>query len=131
MHLLYVDESGAVSDPKQIFFILAGVSLHETQCHWMSNELDKIAARFNPADPLSVELHGSPMLKGRGIWRQIPLHDRVNAIKDALSVLANSHYGNRISVSAIVFIQNTSLFKRYSSIEIPSFVSSKYILYIV
>ena len=101
MHLLYVDESGAVSDPKQIFFILAGVSLHETQCHWMSNELDKIAARFNPADPLSVELHGSPMLKGRGIWRQIPLQDRVNAIKDALSVLANSHYGNRIFVCAI------------------------------
>ncbi len=101
MHLLYVDESGTTSDPKQIFFILAGVSIHETQGFWLSSELDKIAARFNPAAPSTVELHGSPMLKGRSFWRQFPVSERIKAIKDALSILATSHGGNRIFACAI------------------------------
>lgn len=101
MHLLYVDESGSTADPKQIFFVLAGVSIHETQGFWLSNELDKIAARFNPADPASVELHGSPMLKGKNFWRNFKVVDRVQAIKDALTVLASSHPGNRIFACVI------------------------------
>lgn len=101
MHLLYVDESGSTADPKQMFFILAGVSIFETQGFWLSNELDKIAARFNPADPNSVELHGNPMYKGKKIWRQFKLAERTAAMKDALSVFASSHPGNRIFVCAI------------------------------
>lgn len=96
MHLLYVDESGSTADPKQIFFVLAGISIHETQGHWFNTELDKIASRFNPGDPSSVELHGSPMLKGKNFWRQFSVSDRVQAIKDALTVIANSHRGNRV-----------------------------------
>lgn len=101
MHLLYVDESGSVADPKQIFFVLAGVSIHETQGFWLSSQLDKIAERFNPADPNSVELHGSPMLKGKNFWRNFRVADRKQAMKDALSVLANSHFGNRIFACVI------------------------------
>lgn len=96
MHLLYLDESGSTSDPKQLFFVLAGVSIHETQGFWFTNELDKIAAKFNPADPSTVELHGSPMLKGKNFWRQFRVEERKQAIKDSLSILANSHGGNRI-----------------------------------
>jgi len=65
MHLLYSDESGTVADPKQIFFVLAGICIFESQGFWISSELDKIAARFNPAEPQSIELHGSPMYHGR------------------------------------------------------------------
>lgn len=96
MHLLYVDESGSTQDPHQIFFVLAGLSIHESQGFWFGNELDKIAAKFNPADPSSVELHGSPMLKGKRFWRQFPVAERKQAIKDSLLVLANSHPANRI-----------------------------------
>jgi len=96
MNLLYSDESGAVSDPKQTFFVLAGVSVFERQCFWLDNQLDAIAARFNPGDPASVELHGSPMLNGRGFWRQFPLPDRIKAIKDALEILAASHISNTV-----------------------------------
>jgi hypothetical protein len=116
MHLLYVDESGSTADPKQIFFVLAGVSIHETQGFWFSNELDKIAARFNPADPSSVELHGSPMLKGKNFWRNFRVADRVQAMKDALSVLANSHPGNRIFACVIrksIITQISSRFDYY------------------
>lgn len=101
MNLLYADESGSINDPKQIFFVLAGVSIFERQGFWISEELDKIAERFNPGDPRSVELHGSPMLNGRGFWRQFPLPDRIQAMKDALSVLANSHPSHRVFACVI------------------------------
>ena len=101
MNLLYVDESGSTIDPKQIFFVLAGLCVFERQGYWISEELDKIASRFNPGDPDSVELHGSPMLNGRGFWRQFPLPNRVQAIKDSLEVLTKSHVSHRIFACVI------------------------------
>ena len=86
MHLLYLDESGAVADASQRFFVLAGVAVFERSAHWIENDLDGIAKRFNAAHPRSIELHGSPMRGGRGEWRKVPVPDRVQAIKDALKV---------------------------------------------
>jgi hypothetical protein len=37
---------------------------------------------------MAIELHGSPMLQGRGHWRTLPVADRVLAIQDALRLLA-------------------------------------------
>lgn len=96
MYLLYVDESCSAGDARQSAFVLAGVSLFERQGFWISRELDKIAARFNPARPGAVELHASPMFGGRGAWRKADRHARVQAIKDALQVFADSHPSNRI-----------------------------------
>ncbi len=95
MHLLYLDDSGNANDASQQFFVLAGVSVFERQGHWLSERLDAIAARFNPADPGSIELHGSPMLTGAKFWRSVPKTARVEAMKDALGVLASSHVSNR------------------------------------
>jgi hypothetical protein len=64
MYLLYLDDSGSTTDNSQQYFVLAGLSVFERQGWWISQELEKIAAAFNPADPASVELHGSPMLNG-------------------------------------------------------------------
>lgn len=96
MHLLYCDESGSIADPGQSHFVLAGISIFERQGFWIANELDKIAARFNPADVSSVELHGNPMFAGRGFWRQFPKNNRIIAIKDSLRIFAASHPSNRI-----------------------------------
>lgn len=86
MHLLYLDESGSVADPKEQYFVLAGVAVFERDTHWIEQELNKIAARFVPADPYTVELHGSPMRAGREGWKKYGLQDRLQAIKDALQV---------------------------------------------
>jgi hypothetical protein len=101
MHLLYVDESGSAGDANQRFFVLAGLSIFERQGYWISQEMDKIASSFNPADPLSVELHGSPMMGGKEIWRRFPKEDRVQALEQSLQVIANSHPSNRIFAVAI------------------------------
>jgi hypothetical protein len=96
MHILYLDHSGAIEDPNQKHIVLAGISVFERQTYWLSRELDKIAARFNPADPDSVELHGSPMHGGRHEWRRFPVADRVRAISDSLALVAKSHPSNTL-----------------------------------
>jgi hypothetical protein len=84
MHLLYLDESGSVADSSQRYFVLAGVSVFERRTHWVEQKLNDIAARFSPAQPSLIELHGSPMRGGRGEWRTHPLEARIAAIKDSL-----------------------------------------------
>ena len=101
MYLLYADESGSVGDPKQQFFVLAGFCIYERQGYWIAKELDSIAARFNPADPASVELHGNPMHSGKGIFRQFPKADRATAIEDALKIFLASHPSNRLFASVV------------------------------
>ncbi|MBL9153073.1 MAG: DUF3800 domain-containing protein [Verrucomicrobiales bacterium] len=126
MYLLYVDESGHTADPHQNYFILAGVAVFERQGWWIANELDQIAARFDPANPNEVELHGSPMLQGRGVWKQHGRAIREQAMKDALSALTVSHPSNRLFATVVrksaispqdpveyAFEQTASRFDRY------------------
>lgn len=101
MHLLYLDESGSLSDPNQKYFILAGLSIFERQGYWLSQELDGIAARFNPAEPQSIELHGSPMLQGREEWKAFTYSSRQGAMNDALAMFAKSHPSNRLFAAVI------------------------------
>lgn len=101
MYLLYADESGTTHDPSQQYFVLAGFCVFERQGYWISEKLDQIAARFNPADPALIELHGSPMLNGQKNWRRFPKQDREQAIKDSLHVFVDSHRDNRVFASVI------------------------------
>ena len=90
-----------MGDPKQQFFVLAGFCVHERQGYWIAKELDKIAAKFNPADPASVELHGNPMNSGKGIFRRFTKADRTAAIADALKIFLASHPSNRLFASVV------------------------------
>jgi hypothetical protein len=99
MYLLYADESGSPGGSEQKHFVLAGFTVFERQAHWLSLELDKIAAQFNPHEPETVELHASPMFAGRKFWRNIPKDDRLKGIKDALSLIDGKRY--RIIASVV------------------------------
>jgi hypothetical protein len=101
MYLLYADESGTTHDSQQQYFVLAGFCVFERQGYWIANELEKIAARFDPADSGNVELHGSPMFSGRGRWRNHPKEERHQAIEDALKVFLQSHPSNRLFASVV------------------------------
>ncbi len=59
MHLLYLDDSGAVGNANEQYLVLGGVSVFETQSHWITQELDKLAETINPGDPHGVEFHAS------------------------------------------------------------------------
>ncbi|MCI5158227.1 MAG: DUF3800 domain-containing protein [Candidatus Electrothrix sp. AUS1_2] len=101
MYLLYADESGSTHDARQQYFVLAGFCASERQGYWLANELDRIAGQFNPADPSAVELHGSPMISGRGAWRHHPKADRKKAVEDVLNLFLHSHPSNRLFASVI------------------------------
>jgi hypothetical protein len=94
--LLYIDDSGDEDDPKLNHFVLGGFAIFERQIYWLSQELEKIAARFNRADSASVELHGNPMIQGNKGWKQFPQLDRINAIKDALYALNRTHVSTKV-----------------------------------
>jgi hypothetical protein len=102
MHLLYLDESGTVSDPGQKFFILAGLSVFERSTHWLERDLDEIAKRFVRGADTSrdIELHGSPMRTGQKVWRGFPVADRLQAIKDALSLI-QTHCPRDVRIFAV------------------------------
>jgi len=101
MHLLYVDESGTPTDPNISYFVLSGISVFERETHWIEQELNKIAARFDQVNPYSVELHGSPMRSGRGFWKTISLPERITAMEDALKILASRRGRIRIFASVV------------------------------
>ncbi len=102
MHLLYVDESGSVSDPAQQYFVLTGVSVFERKTHWIEQNLNDIAKEFSPADPYAVELHGSPMRSGREGWKSFPLPNRLDAIKNALKVGIADHCPKGVCLFGVV-----------------------------
>jgi len=101
MHILYADESGNTRDSSQEIFVLGGFSIFERQGFWISSELDKILQKIFPSNYQEVELHGSHMWNGRGIWRSIPKTTRLQIIIDSLQVLASSHDTNRVFIIAL------------------------------
>jgi hypothetical protein len=101
MYLLYLDESGSVKDASQQYFVLAGVALFERQTHWLAEKLEALAARIDPADPASVELHGSPMLNGHGLWKTVDRSVRIALIQEALEAFSATHSANRVFAAAV------------------------------
>lgn len=102
MHLLYIDESGAVTDPNQRFFILAGVAIFERKTHWVEQSLNAIAERFYSQDPWEIELHGSPMRSGREGWKKFPLEQRLTAMDDVLKDGVVAHFGRNLRLFGAV-----------------------------
>ena len=109
MYLLYVDESGSVSDPAQKYFVLAGVSVHERQTHWIEQDLNGIAKRFNASAPEQMELHGSPMRSGREGWKRVQVSDRMRALHDALKMgVIDRHHRYDVRLFGVV-VKKTAL----------------------
>lgn len=92
MYLLYLDDSGSVTNPADTHLILAGVAVFERQPHWLSAQLDTIAARLWPDNPRGLEFRGSDMASGRKHWRGLEKAARLSAFEDALNVLGTSKH---------------------------------------
>ena len=75
MYLLYLDDSGSAGNKNETYLVLGDLSLFERQVHWITNQLDNLAAKLCPSDPRSVEFHASEMFSGR--CRTVQLADHV------------------------------------------------------
>lgn len=87
MHMLYLDDSGAVPNASDRHIILAGLAVFERQPHWVSKTLDGIAEKVWPDNPSALEFRGVNILSGRKKWRGVKREVRHQAYRDALKTL--------------------------------------------
>ena len=92
MHLLYLDDSGSAENKNEQYLVLGGVCLYESQIHYVTTELDRIAERLSPGDADGVEFHASAVFAGREEpWKSLKKEERQSVIKEVLGVLTNSY----------------------------------------
>lgn len=91
MYLLYLDDSGSVSNPQDRHIILAGIAVFERQPHWLSEQLDAIANKVWPSSPATLEFRGADILAGKKHWRGVGKEDRKEAYRSALKIIGGSH----------------------------------------
>ncbi|HRD46039.1 MAG TPA: hypothetical protein PLF78_06100 [Caulobacter sp.] len=89
MHLLYLDDSGSVQNRTDTHIILAGLAVGERDPHWIGRDLDSIAQKIWPDNPLGLEFRGADMFSGKKHWRGQERQVRQDAFKAALKVIAD------------------------------------------
>lgn len=99
MHLLYLDDSGSIDDPKLNFCVIAGCCVFETKTHWIGQDMDKIAQKYFPN--IEIEFHGSPMRTGKGVWRGMPHEARMAAMKEVFEMTSAKRSGIRFFASVV------------------------------
>ncbi|WP_018869241.1 DUF3800 domain-containing protein [Thioalkalivibrio sp. ALgr3] len=106
MHLLYLDESGSVANSAEDFFVLAGVSVFERKAHFLEDELNAIAVRFDLFLKRCYARHGDPQ-------RGLILLDK-SSTEQRIQSLARDfkHYGHAWG-------------KTYNYAEVPVFLDSR------
>lgn len=92
MHLLYLDDSGSAANVKEDYLVLGGVSVYESQSHWITRELDRLAESIDPGDPHGIEFHASETYSRRSApWKGLSPEEARGTIKSVLKVLANAY----------------------------------------
>ena len=96
MLLCYLDESGntgrRLDDPDQPFYMIAAVIVREDRVHEMVTRLDALASQAPTIKPL-IEYRGNELFGGRGNWKGVRPHQRIDEYAKALSVLAEVEAG--------------------------------------
>ena len=100
MYLLYLDESGTQTSARH--FVLAGVSVYETNIQWASDRLDRIQSEYFPDMDENVQFHAAPLRAGDGQKVESPF-DRLDRkarleILNRLCAVAFGIYGTFFAV---------------------------------
>lgn len=103
MHVLYVDDSGSVSDPTQTYFVLGAVAVYERGLYHLISAADECVAQFGFEDSDDVELHGTDMYGGRNKpWNTMKVRsEREALIHCALGTLTAHQASVRLFAIAV------------------------------
>jgi hypothetical protein len=112
VYLLYADESGDLTDPRTRVFVVAGVAVHEDAVRPLAGAINATLSSFvgRTLAP-DLELHGSPMRVGAGVWSQVPQAKRYALFCALLRKLDNWEHattGSRIEPFVVVMDRNHS-----------------------
>lgn len=102
MHILYLDDSGSVSNANEDYVVLAGISLFETQAYHMSNDLERIAESIDPQNPSQIEFHASEMYGRRTApWNTMTRDEVKIKMKQVYKVIADSSNSTYVFACAV------------------------------
>jgi hypothetical protein len=92
MYLLYLDDSGSVNNKSENYFVLGGVCIPENSVRWLTYQLEKVATEVDKQNPRQIEFHASETFSGRDTpWNKFPKNERIEIIKNVLSVLNHAY----------------------------------------
>lgn len=102
MHLLYLDDSGSPGNKDETYFVLGGISIFEAQAHFITQELDKLAAEIDPSNPHDIEFHAS-IIYSRKLhpWDKMSRAEAQGIIKSVLHIFARSYDTGRAFACAV------------------------------
>lgn len=100
MHLLYIDDSGLVTDSHCRHCCLAGFAIRDTQTFFVQQDIDAILQRL--LGRTDVELHGTHMRTGTGVWRGIARQKREEVFDAVLDYIANRYPDKFILFGAVL-----------------------------
>jgi hypothetical protein len=117
MHLIYIDESGNtgrnLADPEQPVFVLGALVVPETSWQGIERELEEaIRVHGPPGETTDFEVHGSDIRRGTGVFRTVPVADRLR-LRDAWLKIAVDH--------RLHFIYRAIVKKRYERWMLAAF----------
>ncbi len=102
MHLLYLDDAGSAKNPNEDYLVLGGVSVFESQAHWITQKLDQLAQSIHSGEPHDVEFHASEIFSRRtGPWRGMSREESQGVIKAVLGILPQSYDSARAFACAV------------------------------
>ena len=101
MYLLYLDDSGSVSNPADRHIVLAGFAAHERVGHWISKEMDELAEQLWPESPFTLEFRAADIRSGKKHWRGLTRDVRENAMMRILEIVARTSPKVRLFGAAI------------------------------
>lgn len=111
MYLLYSDESGNIANPADAVFVVGGIAVHEDAVRPLAGQINGILKTFVGRRHAKIEIHGSPMRRGRGDWSAIGVAKRHALAHALLGLVANwQHEGSSSAVEpfAVVIDRNHS-----------------------
>ena len=102
MHILYIDDSGSVTNPEEKYFVLGGVAVFERGLYHLIQDTEKCVSEFDIGDPDTIELHGAPMYSGKsGVWKSLKRDVREKYIHAAIRTLTPHRASVRLFAVAV------------------------------
>lgn len=88
MFLLYLDHSGSTKNFNEQYLVLGGVCVSEHQVNDLTHSMERLAVKYDAADPDSVEFHASVIYSGRQKpWDSLKRpEERREVLKEVLGV---------------------------------------------
>lgn len=112
LYLLYADESGDLSGPDSKVFVVGGIAVHEDAVRPLAGEINRTINRYvGRSAGVRLEVHGSPMRGGRGLWKPISpgrRHGLAHALLGHVNRWQHKGSGSEIQPFAVVIDRDHS-----------------------